>query len=277
MSFWRNRPLIITIVLILILILLLFLTSGRAADGATSVIGRLIAPVQDGMYSAGEEISSFFQRVFASGDLAEENAQLREEIASLEGQLRDYNEVVAENQRLSELLNMRDTVSDYEVVTAKVIGKTPGQWFTEFTINVGSDDGIEKDMIVLTADGLMGRVVSVTNTYSRVSSFLDETSGVPCLIERTRDNGMVMATGNEDNEEEMLQVSYLRMDADVVPGDTVITSGVGGIFPKGYVIGTVTEVGTESGTEKTVYLQSAVDFEHVEEVMVVCHVFEETE
>ena len=191
MSFWRNRPLIITIVLILILILLLFLTSGRAADGATSVIGRLIAPVQDGMYSAGEEISSFFQRIFASGDLAEENAQLREEIASLEGQLRDYNEVVAENQRLSELLNMRDTVSDYDVVTAKVIGKTPGQWFTEFTINVGSDDGIEKDMIVLTADGLMGRVVSVTNTYSRVSSFLDETSGVPCLIERTRDLSLI--------------------------------------------------------------------------------------
>lgn len=275
MSFWKNRPLIITIVLVIILMLLLFLTSGRAADGATSLIGRLISPVQSGMYSASEDLGSFFERLFASGTLAEENARLREDIAGLQAQLREHDQLVQENQRLNDLLNMKEHVPDYEIATARVIGKTPGQWFTQFTISAGARDGVEKDMIVLTADGLMGRVVSVTDTYSRVSSFLDDTSGVPCLIERTRDNGIVRSTGNEDNEDEMLQVSYLRMDADVVPGDTVITSGVGGIFPKGYVVGTVTEVGTEAGTEKTVYLKSAVDFEHVEEVMVVLHVFEE--
>lgn len=108
-------------------------------------------------------------------------------------------------------------------------------------------------------------------------TLIDLESGVPALVERTRQNGVVKLKGGTEDSGDALEMYYLPIDADVVPGDKILTSGIGGVYPKGLVIGTVTEVSAESGTEKRVTVKSAVDFEHMEEVMVIKHVFEEVE
>lgn len=274
MSFWKNRPLIITIILVIVLITLLFSTSG-VNNTVQNVVGSVIAPVQEGIYQATASIGGFFSRLFSSSDLDQENVELKEQVAQLESQLREFEEISNENERLKELLNVKEVTKDYEIVTASVVGKNPGEWFREFTVNVGSEDGIEKDMIVLSSGGLMGKVLSVTPHYSKVITLIDEGNGVPCLIERTRDIGVVKPV--EGTEDDTMEILYLADDADIIPGDKVITSGNGGIYPKGLVIGQVAEVSTDSASQKQVLVKSAIDFQHVEEVVIIKQHFDEIE
>ena len=276
MSFWKNRPLIITIILIIILCALLFSTAGTGNDGALSIVGMAIKPMQEGMYTASQSVGAFFGRLFASTDIDRENAQLKEELASYAAKQQTYDELEKENARLKELLNYRDSIGEYDTVTARVIGKNAGEWFRQITINVGRNDGVSENMIVLTSKGLLGKVVSCTDTYAKVTAFIDSTSGVAAIVERTRDNGIVRGT-NSANSEQLLRLEHLAMDASVIPGDRVITSGIGGVYPKGLYIGQVSTVGSEVGSEKTIYIKSDVDFDHIEEVSVIRQIFSEVE
>ncbi len=276
MRFWKNRPLIIATILCIIFLTLLITTANSDEEsGPVSVAGRLIAPVQRFFYGLTESIDTLFEKKSESADLQKENTELKEQIAELENELKDYYNLYTENIRLKNLLGFVDTwEGGYTYLSAQVIGKSPGQWFTEFTIGAGSDDGIQNGMIVYSADGLVGRVVYTAGSYSRVLSIIDEDSGVPVLIERTRDNGVVKSA---EEGQDLLEIYYLSADADIVPGDKVITSGIGGIYPKGIVVGIVSEVSTNTATEKTVLMKSAVDFEHLEEVVVILALFDEVE
>ena len=275
MSFWRNRPLIITIILVIVLTVMLFMTSSAGGSGANSIIGQAIVPLQQGLYSTTESISSWFTNIFAKGDLEKENASLKEQVADLKSELGDYEEIKAENDRYKKLLNVKDLTGDLKTVTAKVIGKSPSVWVSTFTINVGKNDGILVNMPVITNDGLVGRIVEVAPTYSKVMTIQDSSSGIPALVERTRDTGVVTANvSGVGDTQETLNLSYLPDGADVVPGDKIITSGLGGLYPKGLPIGEVSAV-SKSGenTESAVKVLSSVDFNHVEEVVVIKEVF----
>lgn len=277
MSFWKNKPLIITIILAIVLLVLLFTTSGNASDtGTMSVFGKIIAPIQQGLYSATEGLSGAISGGNQSDTSGLTNSTLKEQVKQLQNQLQDLEEQKTENERLRKLLNMKNAIGDYEIVSARVIGKNSGQWFRQFTINVGTNDGVKPNMIVYTDDGLMGRVISCSDTYSKISSFIDSESGVPVLVERTRDNGVVKgSTGAADGSGTELTLQYLPQNTDIVPGDTVITSGIGGVYPKGIYVGEVQDVSTSNDTENNITIKSKVDFEHVEEVIVVKKLFEE--
>ena len=187
--------------------------------------------------------------------------------------LKDYQEIQKENERLRGLLNYLGE-EETDIVTARVIGTVPGNWFDEFTINAGEDQGIRNNMIVYSKDGLIGKVIYTAGNYARVLSIMDDASGVSVLVERTRDNAVLSAVPGTDDTLELL---YLRNDADIVPGDKIITSGLGGVFPKGIEIGTVTEVSNNTGGVKRAYIKSSVDFNHIEEVTIVLKVYEEVD
>ena len=274
MNFWKNRPLVITVILVIVLLSLVISTANTEDSvGPVSILGRLLKPVQSFFYELTEDIGMFFDGRESTAQLKEQNELLKEQVALYEEQLSNYYELSAENERLRELLNyMQD--SEYEVVTAEVIGTMPGEWFDEFTISEGSNAGIRTNMIVYSADGLVGKVVYTAGGHARVLSIMDDTSGIAVMVERTRDNAVLHAT---EDTPDTLQMQYLREDADIVPGDKIITSGLGGIYPKGIVVGVVSEVSTNTASERVVYVKSTVDFEHLEEVAVVLHVFEEVQ
>jgi rod shape-determining protein MreC len=274
MNFWKNRPLIITVILTIVLITLVITTANTdAQSGPVSILGGILKPVQSFFYNMTEEIGMFFEGKASSAELQEQNTQLQEQVAAYEEQLRDYQELTAENKRLRELLNYMGE-QEFEIVTARIIGTMPGNWYDEFTIGAGSSAGIESGMAVYSADGLVGKVVYAAGGYARVLSIMDDSSGVAVLVERTRDHAVLRAA---DGTQGLLQMYYLREDADIVPGDKIITSGIGGVYPKGVVVGVVSEVSTNTASEKVVYVQSTVDFEHLEEVSVVLHVYEGVE
>ena len=268
---WRNRPLMITIVIVIILFVLLIMTSGENnMSGTESIVGTVLAPFQQTLYSATEGISGFFTRVFGSGDIKAENLELEARVAELEGQLLEYEETKHENERLRELLNYTEQAQEIEYVTAKVIGRDPDHWYDIIIINLGIADGIEVDMPVVNGDGLIGRIVETGATWSKVIPIVDSSSGVSGFVARTRDNGILNGTLSAGDENALLTLGNLPLDADLIPGDTVITSGLAGVFPKGIPIGEVTEVSQSGdGMHNHAVVTPYVDFAHLEEVLVI--------
>lgn len=268
---WRNRPLMVTIIMVIVLLVVLIVTAGdNNMTGTESVVGSILSPVQRGLYSATDAIGDFFSRVFSSTDLQIENLELKAKVAELEGQLQDYSEVKQENERLKGLLNFDTETKQLEYVSTRIIGKAPGHWFNLFLIDVGLSDGVKVDMPVVNGDGLVGRVVATGANWSRVLAIIDSSSGVSGIVERTRDIGILHGTPASGNENALLTVDSLPLDADLMPGDTVITSGLAWIYPKGIRIGKVTEVSqSDDGMRNRAVVTPWVDFNHLEEVIVI--------
>jgi rod shape-determining protein MreC len=195
--------------------------------------------------------------------LREENKQLRLETATLKRRLEQLQEQALETQRLERLLVMRQAPQT-EFLTARVVGKDATNWFKTILLDRGSLDGVRRNQPVLAPDGLIGKVVEVTPGAARVQLLTDPMNAVGGLIQRTRVTGIV--TGNLGAG---ARVRYLPLMSDVVVGDEVVTSGMGGVFPKGILIGRIAAVERRSGAlfqEAT--LQPSVDLSRVEEVLV---------
>jgi rod shape-determining protein MreC len=208
-------------------------------------------------------VTSIWQDYVDLRTLREENKRLQFEASTLKRRLDQLQEQALETQRLQRLLAMRDN-SQAEFLTARVIGKDATNWFKTILLDCGSMEGVRRNQPVLAPNGLVGRVVEVTPTSARVQLFTDPVSAVGGLIQRTRVTGIV--SGNLGAG---ARVRYLPLMGDVVVGEEVVTSGMGGVFPKGIPIGRVATVERKSGIlfqEAT--LTPAVDLSRLEEVLI---------
>jgi len=193
-----------------------------------------------------------------------DNQRLREETRQLRTQVGELREMALENYRLIGLLELRNRVGS-EAVSAKVIGKDATNWFRTILIDRGANEGIQRHMTVVTAEGLVGRVVDVTALAARVQLITDPESTVGVLIQRSRVAGI--AAGNQGGT---VQIKYLPLMADVVIGDRVVTSGMGGVFPKGIPLGRVLRSSrpTNGALFQETWVQPLTDFSRLEEVLV---------
>jgi rod shape-determining protein MreC len=195
--------------------------------------------------------------------LRDENLHLQREAAILQRRISQLEEQALETQRLQGLLAMRET-SQAKYLAARVVGKDATNWFKTILIDRGSQSGLRRNQPVVAPDGVVGRVVEVTPTAAKIQLITDPVSAAGGLIQRTRVTGIV--SGNLGAG---LKVRYLPLLADVVVGDEVITSGMGGVFPKGVPLGRVTAVERRSGAlfqEAT--LAPKVDLARLEEVLI---------
>lgn len=251
---------------ILALVLALDMT-GRSTM-ISGPLATILAPIQSAVASVSASIS---EKLDAFGDklaLERELAETQQELAATSVKTARYDEVVAENERLRALMNNYEKYEQYDPMFARVIGKDTGNWYTNFTVDKGTSSGVEKGMTVMSADGVVGRVVEVGLNYAKVLTIVDGSSGVAVLIERTRDNGVIRGMVDDTTGEYLLQMNYLIDLNDVRTGDTVLTSGLDGVFPKGLPIGTVTQISRQSSElSQYVVVTPYTDFEHVEEVL----------
>jgi rod shape-determining protein MreC len=272
MRFFKDRPLLITIAITLVLMLLLFTTgSGGKMSGAENVVGTATNGVQSIFSGIASGVGSFFRNIFSPGTLGQENTKMRQQVAQLEQQIQAMQELQSENNRLKSLLAYTQSNYTYTYITARVTTKDPGYYFDTFIINVGYNDGVVVNDAIVTADGLVGRVVETGGTYSKVMAIIDSRSSVSGTIERTRDNGIINGLALSESDSGNCKMIFLPLEAELLPGDEVITNGLGGLFPSGLQIGTIVEV-SNSGTStsgKTVIVKPTVDFLHLEYVLVV--------
>jgi rod shape-determining protein MreC len=195
---------------------------------------------------------------------AEETATvaLRREVTALSGDLDRTRELAQENVRLRRLLGMREDLVPKSVGASVVTAQLAGQ-SRVIVVDRGSDDGVRPDMAVVAWGGAVGRVVSVDRDYARVRLLTDPNSGASGVVARSRAEGMVVGRGDE-----AMEMIYVPKYADVVAGDRVITSGLDGVFPRGFGIGRVTVVGEPVGASKSIRLEPEVDDRSVEEVLI---------
>ena len=225
------------------------------------------------------EITAPFQRIFHSScnfvkelwfnyvylvGLRKENERLKKEIKRLKIENLQYRTLEEKIKTLRKILRFRPRPK-WHMLTSQVIGHEPTGWFRTIIIDKGKRDGVGINMPVIDADGLVGKVISVSRDYSKVLLITDPDSAIDCLDKRTRARGIL-----KGGKGEMCKLVYVEHSQDVKPGDIIITSGLSGIFPKGIPVGKVKEVRELPGALfKDIKVAPFVDFSRLEEVMVI--------
>jgi rod shape-determining protein MreC len=202
--------------------------------------------------------------------LAEENNRLSAENELLRQQVRALSETGRENLRLHQLLSLKDHLQ-LKTTSARVIGRDTSNWWKSIQIDRGNNDGLTKDLAVLNADGLIGKVISVTKGEARVLLLTDPNCKASALLQDSRESGVVSGSESAFSSEPRLQMTFVDRKAKIRQGEAVITSGLGGVFPKGILIGTVVRarLNPQTGMYQDVVIKPAVDFRKLEEAIVI--------
>lgn len=270
---YKNR-MIVTIVAI-ILIVIIGITSGErmGLSKVEKILGNIMKPLEKAFFNLGKKASNFFGSIKNIGSLREENENLKLKIAQLEEKNRAYEDLIGKSEYLkSEKELMGNTT--YNLINAQVIGKEPGNWFDRFTIDKGSKDGIKKGDTVIQAvetdegiiqEGIVGRIAEVGDNWSKVVSVIDENSKIAFKVIRTQDGGMI--SGSVDGR---LSGYLFDNKADIMKGDKLFSSGLGGIYMKDLYIGEITDViKKDESLTKQIEIEPAVDFKKLYKVFII--------
>ena len=265
-----RRSAYLLLVAVLSLLLLINLTGGgRDLTPVEDGLLAIIAPVQQVFSSLGKKIQSFVDAVLSFQELRAENERLLEENIFLENQLLYLQELQKENYRYRSLLDFMEG-SELELLPARVVARDPSQWFGTITVNRGYLDHVQREMAVVTARGLVGMVSTVSSNSCQVILLTDPRLAVSALVQRSRETGVVGIVESYPDAPAYLRMTNLPPEANIQPGDEVISSGLGGIFPRGLYIGTVKEVGEDQfGLVLSAIIQPKVNFNRLEEVLIV--------
>ena len=240
----KDRTFVIVIVLLVFLSGLAAITASRTSGMtvAEGALGWVLSPIKSIVYDLSSRVYGYFADFGERRAVFQRYEDLRQKVTELEQRLIAMSELEHENERLNDLLGFAEQVDRFTITGGRVTGKDPGNWFNTFTIDAGTASGIAKDMTVVNEAGLLGRVFDVGHNWAKVRSIIDGRSAVSGMIERTRDNGLIRGNNRLGFEDGLLRMIYLPLDADIVVGDKVLTSGLDGIFPKGILIGEIKEV-----------------------------------
>jgi len=192
-----------------------------------------------------------------------ENDELKQRLAAAEIMLQQQRAAAERSRGLAQLLELREHVG-LQTVAAEIIGAAATADFRTLTIDKGTRDGLRPDMAVISPAGIAGRIVVPSARSAKVQLLVDRNAAAGAMIERTRAQGVVVGAGND-----RLRLDYVSDVADVVVGDAVVSSGIDGIYPKGFVIGRVESIERSGGAYRRIIVRPAVDFSALEEVLVV--------
>ena len=257
-------------VVISLFCLIFFAARGRfQAPVSSQAVSLALSPFQQAVAWVANEIHYATSAVWEIATLYEQNKMLRNEVEQLRGINLQANEALAENERLRAMVNYQHSARQFDMVAARVIGRESSTWSSMVVIDRGTGSGIAEDMPVVTPQGLVGRVVEAGPNSSKVQLILDPRSSVGTIVQRAESRVTGIVKGDMDNPT-MPQMVNIPKNADVVEGDVVVTSGFGGIYPKGIIVGLVSSLkNDDGGLLKIGVLESAVDFQKLEDVLVI--------
>lgn len=241
---------------------------GKWLDPQATAVGALLTPVQKLTTWLGNGVSDFILAHQRAEELAQENAELREDLQTVTEQLIDFESYQRENEYLKQFLEIKQNHEDYTFSNGRVISIDSTDGYLSYTVDRGTLDGVALHDPVMTADGLLGYISEISATSCVVMTVLNPSMSVGAYCARTGDYGVVsglatLASGGE------CRLDYLSPETGLSPGDYIITSGLGGVFPEGLVIGTVKTVARDSATINSyAIVASTVEFDEVRDVMI---------
>lgn len=235
-----------------------------------SVAGMLLVPFQNGIAEVGGWISDKSDQLLEIKDVLDENQRLKDEINRLTIENTRFQQERYELNELRELLELDQQYSEYEKIGARIIARDSSNWFTSFTINKGSKDGVRINCNVMAGSGLVGRVTDVGPNYAKVTSIIEDNTNTSGLLLSTGDH--LIVTGDLTTMPKgMIAFSKLVDDDNkAAVGDKIVTSNISEHYLPGILIGYISNIETDSNNlTKSGTLTTAVDFEHLEEVLVI--------
>ncbi|MBU5256740.1 rod shape-determining protein MreC [Tissierella praeacuta] len=276
MSFFnknKERMMVTAVAIILIVLIGVTSTERIALSKFEKIVGNIFTPMGRISNSIGKGLSDFFNNIKNISKLKEENEELKKQVAKLEEENRNYINIIGKTDYLKNEIKLLDKTS-FNLISAQVVGKEPGNWFDRFTIDKGIKDGIKKGSTVIQGiemeqntiiEGIVGRVVDVGDNWAKIVTVVDEISSISFKVLRTQDGGII--SGSIEGE-----VSGYLFDnkADVIKGDKLFTSGLGGVFIKDIYIGEVDEVvSDDEDLMKKIKVKPAMNFKKLYKVFVI--------
>ncbi len=271
-NFFRNKFFIwLLIITILIGGIAVFLNMSSNQTGIMeNSVSIVITPVQKLFSGIGYSVSNFF-RYFSNIDmLREENSVLAAENAELEQKIRELEGFEVENERLRKMLGLKETNPELDIVSAEIIAKDPSNWYSTFTIDKGTSSGLALNQVVMTTDKyLVGRICDIGTTWAKVITITDPEHSVGSILSRSRD--LCVVNGDTElNLSGYCKMSYISKNTNIIIGDYVETSGLGGIYPKGILIGKVIEIKPElQSISQYAVIEPAANLDKITEVFVI--------
>ena len=233
------------------------------ANAFERFILNIFAPIHNVGDRVGDSVGRVWSDYIDLVEVRQENKKLREAVKELNSRIVEGRETALENNRLRGLLDLKGG-SKAPSVAASVIGEDSSPWFKTLVINRGAVDGVQEGMPVVAANGVVGQVIKVAAGSSRVLLLTDHASGIAAVVQRSRARGVVKGKGGG-----LCSLEFSLREEDVKVGDMVVTSGIGGVFPKGLVVGEVAMVKKgEYGIFQTIDVRPAVNMAKLEEVLV---------
>lgn len=235
-----------------------------------SIAGTILIPFQNGIAQIGSWITDKSDQLIELKDVLEENQRLKDEVDRLTIENTKFQQERYELNQLRQLLKLDEEYSEYEKIGAKIISRDSSNWFSSFTINKGSNDGIQVNCNVMAGSGLVGRVTSVGPNYAKVTSIINDNNNTSGLLLSTGDH--LIVTGDLTTiSKGMISFSKLVDNNNkAAVGDKIVTSNISEHYLPGILIGYISNIEIDSNNlTKSGTLTTAVDFEHLEDVLVI--------
>ena len=265
----KHAGVVATVITIIVLTLLVFLNNVNIKHLSyfQSLSTVIIKPVQNGFTYIKNKLTgndAFFTDL---DTLRTENEELKNKNGKLEEQLRELEIIKAQNASLQEYAVLKEKYSAYNSIPADIIDRDVSNYSSQLVLNIGKKHGVDVGMTVIAEEGLVGHIVSVTNSSSTVQVIIDASSSVSAMI--TTSSESIICKGSVEGKSQ-LRATYIDTSSEVLVGDTVVTSGIGGIYPKGITIGTISSVvNTNNLTDRYAVIDTAVDFSKLYTVLVI--------
>lgn len=240
------------------------------ANGISSSVSTVVSPLQKIVYNINSRVKETVDFFLNFSEVKLENEELKKKNTKLANVLIEYESLKDEVERLREALNFTESKNNYKYVGVNIIGYSGNSLSDGYIIDKGSNDGIDKNMVVVSSKGLVGKVTKVASNFAIVQSILNENIAVAVMDQQTREATGVLQGLSDKKDNNMTVVYNLPISSDVKEGDIIITSGLGKIYPKEIPVGTVVSVEEDNvRVMKSAVVEPFVNFNEVEELFVV--------
>ena len=267
---FKNKLAVTIVVLSVVFLGIIIFSLKNNSNIISSGVGSVISPLQKIVYNVNDKLKESFDFFINFSKVKKENEELAAKNAELENKLIEYNRMKDENTTLREMFDYSQANENYNYLGCNIVGYSGGNISNGYIIDKGINDGVKKDMIVITPAGLVGKVTKSESSYSIVQTILNENIAVASMVESTRETTGILQGATDNKNKNLTILSNIPIDSEIKEGDVILTSGLGGMYPQEIRIGEVISVEVDSvGIMKKAIVKPYVDFNKLEGLFVV--------
>ena len=267
---FKNKLAVTIVVLSVAFLGIIVLSIKGNSNIISSGVGGVISPLLKIVYTVNEKVKGYFDFFINFSNVKKENEELTAKNAELENKLIEYERMKDENTRLREMFDYSQNNANYDYLGCNIIGYSGGNISNGYIIDKGTKDGVEKDMVVITPAGLVGKVTKASSSFAIVQTILNENIAVAAMVESTDETTGILQGITDSKNKNLTELSNIPIESAIKEGDKILTSGLGEMYPKEIRIGEVISVEVDNvGIMKRAVVKPYVDFNKLEELFVV--------